>query len=41
LIALLFGSTLFINNQYTFLFSRVMQGVCVGFYSAIAPLIIK
>lgn len=40
-LALVFGLTLFIQNQYTFLISRLMQGVCVGFYSAIAPLIIK
>ena len=40
-IALVFGIVLMIPNQYTFLFARLMQGVCVGFYSAIAPLIIK
>lgn len=40
-IALVFGLILMIPNQYTFLLARIMQGVCVGFYSAIAPLIIK
>ena len=40
-IALEFGAGIFIENQYIFLICRIMQGVCVGFYSAIAPLIIK
>ena len=40
-IALVFGALIFIKNPWTFLLARTMQGVCVGFYSAIAPLVIK
>lgn len=40
-IALLFGLLLMVPNQITFFIARIMQGVCVGLYSAIAPLIIK
>lgn len=40
-IALAFGALIFVKNPWTFLLARTMQGVCVGFYSAIAPLIIK
>lgn len=41
ILAIAFGSLLLINNQYTFLLCRLFQGICVGFYSAITPLIIK
>lgn len=39
--AIIFGILIMIKNPYTFFVCRFMQGMCTGFYSAIAPLIIK
>lgn len=39
--AFVVGSLIFIENFYVLVFLRLCQGFCVGFYSAIAPLIIK
>ncbi len=35
------GLLLYIQNAYVLLLIRVIQGLCVGFYSAITPVIIK
>ena len=40
-IALIFGGLLFVRTQFTLFIARFMQGLCVGFYSTLAPLIIK
>lgn len=40
-LALLAGSLIFIQNYYSLILMRLFQGMCVGFYSAIANLIVK
>ncbi len=40
-IAFVAGLLLYIKNPYTLFIVRILQGVCVGFYSAITPVIIK
>jgi len=40
-IALIAGGLIYIENFYTLLFFRFLQGFCVGAYSSIAPLMIK
>lgn len=40
-LAILFGLLIYIQNPAMLFFCRFVQGICVGFYSAIAPLIIK
>lgn len=40
-IAFVAGLLVYIENAYILLIVRIIQGVCVGFYSAIIPVIIK
>lgn len=40
-IAFAAGLLLFIQNAYILLIIRIIQGLCVGFYSSITPVIIK
>lgn len=40
-IALVGGLLLFIQSPYTLLISRIIQGMCVGLFSAIVPVIIN
>ena len=35
------GGLLFIPNVFTFMIFRVIQGMCVGIFSALAPLVVK
>lgn len=35
------GLLIFIQNAYILFLVRIIQGICVGFYSAITPVIIK
>lgn len=41
LVASVFGLLIFIPNFFTFLVFRFGQGVCVGIFSGLAPLIIR
>ena len=40
-IAFAAGLLLYIENAYLLFLVRILQGICVGFYSAITPVIIK
>jgi MFS family permease len=35
------GGLLFIRNVFTLMIFRVIQGMCVGVFSALAPLVVK
>jgi len=39
--AMAVGALLYVPNFYILLLARVLQGVCVGVFSALSPLIIK
>lgn len=40
-IAFVAGLLVYIQNPYILFIIRIIQGLCVGFYSAIVPVIIK
>ena len=40
LFALLFGALIYIQDPYALFFIRIGQGICVGIYSSVVPVIV-